>query len=127
MKVINTEDLKSENQIVSCPDGGFISHRYLLAKDGMGFSLTRTIIAKGDPQIWHYKNHLEACYCVSGKGKLGNMKTGEEFDIVPGTLYALDQHDKHMFMAIEDTELICVFNPPLKGKEVHDKDRSYKL
>lgn len=127
MKVLNFDELVNSDRQVECPDKGFTSYRYLLKSDNMGFSLTRTFIPKGNPHIWHYKNHFEACYCISGHAKLGNMKTGEEFEIFPGTVYALDENDKHIFMAIEDTELICVFNPPLNGKEVHDEDRSYKL
>jgi len=123
MKIIKFEDVKQ----VHCPDGGFISARYLLESDRMGFSITRTLIPVGNPHIWHYKNHLEACFCVSGKGTLADMQSGDVYEIEPGTLYALDKHDKHMFMAIEDTVLICVFNPPLTGEELHDKDRSYPI
>lgn len=123
MKIIKFEDVKK----VHCPDGGFISARYLLESDNMGFSVTRTEIPAGNPHIWHYKNHLEACFCVSGKGILGDMSSGDEYQIEPGTLYALDRHDKHMFMALEDTVLICVFNPPLTGDELHDADRSYPV
>ena len=121
MKIIKLDETKQ----VECPDGGFTSNRYLLESDGMGFSVTRTTIPKGNPHIWHYKNHLEACFCVSGHGKLGDMSNADEHDILPGTLYALDKNDKHMFMAIEDTVLICVFNPPLTGNELHDEERSY--
>ncbi len=123
MKIMKFEDVKK----VHCPDGGFISARYLLESDNMGFSITRTEIPAGNPHIWHYKHHLEACFCVSGKGILGDMSSGDEYQIEPGTLYALDRHDKHMFMAIEDTILICVFNPPLTGDELHDADRSYPV
>lgn len=123
MRIIKFDDVKK----VHCPDGGFISARYLLESDNMGFSITRTEIPAGNPHIWHYKNHLEACFCVSGKGILGDMSSGDEHQIEPGTLYALDRHDKHMFMALEDTVLICVFNPPLTGDELHDEDRSYPV
>jgi len=116
-----TESLK-----VTCPNGGFTSFRFLLEKDGMGFSLHKTVIPKGEPQHWHYKHHLEACYCVSGKGWLVNLKTRERFYIVPDTTYVLDKHDDHTFQAIEDTVLISVFNPPVTGKEVHQEDGSYK-
>lgn len=120
-KITRSDALK-----VKCPQGGFVSERFLLAKDGMGFSLHRTLIPKGEPQHWHYKNHLEACYCVSGGGRLVNLKTRQEFVITPDTLYALDEHDDHTFQALEDTVLISVFNPPVTGKEVHQEDGSYK-
>lgn len=123
MKIITNEDVN----VVNCPDGGFTSHRYLMEADRMGFSVTRTHIPVGNPHIWHYKHHLEACLCVEGEGDLCDMSTGDVHKILPGTMYALDKNDKHMFMAIKDCVLICVFNPPLKGDEVHDEDRSYPI
>jgi L-ectoine synthase len=78
-------------------------------------------------QTWHYKNHLESCYCLSGYGLLRNCATDETYDIHPGTLYVLDKHDRHEFTAIVETELLCVFNPPLKGGEVHGDDGSYRV
>ena len=125
MKVIEFDDIKGTDREVHCPKGGFISYRYLLESDKCGYTITRTFIPKGMPQTWHYTRHIESCYCVSGKATLGNLATGEQFDIRPGTLYALDKHDRHLFMALEDTTLICVFNPPLKGPEVHGEDGSY--
>lgn len=116
----------SEATKVVCPKKGFTSYRYLVAKDGMGFSLHKTVIPKGGPQHWHYKNHLEACYCVSGTGWLTNLKTREKFYIKPETLYALDKHDDHTFEALEDVVLISVFNPPVTGREVHREDGSYE-
>lgn len=126
MKVLSVKDVAGTTREVKCPNGGFVSSRLLLESDRMGFTLTHTFIPKGMPQTWHYKNHLEACYCVSGEAKLGNLETGETFNIGPGDMYALDKHDRHLFMALEDTVLICVFNPPLKGAEVHREDGSYE-
>ena len=37
----------------------------------------------------------------------------------------LNKHDAHWFEAHEETILICVFNPPLIGQEVHDPFGSY--
>ncbi len=111
---------------VECPNKGFISLRYLLAKDGMGFSLHKTIIPKGPPQHWHYKHHKEACFCVSGGGWLTNLKTGERHAIGPDSTYVLDENDNHTFEAVYDTVLISVFNPPVTGREVHREDGSYE-
>lgn len=125
MKVIDSFKLPSE-RVVSCPKNGFVSNRILLKEDGMGYSLTRTVIPVGLPQFWHYKNHLETCYCVSGMGVLINAETNEEFVIEPGVAYVLDKNDAHFFHALKETTLICVFNPPLNGREVHRKDGSYE-
>lgn len=126
MKVIDSKDLIGTDRDVKCPKGGFNSIRILLESDAMGFGLTQTTIPKGDPQRWHYKNHLEACYCVSGEAELTNEHTGDVFIIKPGMTYALDNNDPHIFEALTNkVVLVCVFNPPLKGSEVHQADGSY--
>jgi L-ectoine synthase len=122
MKVINREQALE----IVCPRGGFMSKRYLLAADGMGFSVHRTSIPAGmGPQHWHYLKHVEACYCVSGRGILRDLRTKAEYRIEPDMLYALDKHDDHTFEAIEDVVLISIFNPPCIGTEVHGEDGSY--
>lgn len=103
------------------------SLRIILDKDAMGFSVHKTIIPKGQVGIWHYKNHLEACYCIHGKAILTNLYNGDMFEIVPDTIYALDKNDRHQFEAVEDTILLSIFNPPVKGSEVHKEDGSYEI
>ena len=126
MKVIRTKALDS-SRVVECPNGGFVSNRILLESDGMGYAMTKTVIPVGERQYWHYKNHLESCYCVSGKGLLTHAETGQYFAIEPDTTYVLDKHDAHYFEALQELTLICVFNPPLPGREVHQSDGSYVL
>jgi L-ectoine synthase len=127
MKTVALSDLKGTEREVHCPNRGFISYRFLLEEDLMGFTLTRTVVFRGkELQRWHYKEHLEACYCVEGRGILINRENGRQYEILPDTLYVLDRNDDHLFGAITDTvTLICVFNPPLYGGEVHDEDGSY--
>lgn len=106
---------------------GWTSTRLLLRGDGMGFSMTDTWIEAGaDERLW-YKNHLEACYCIEGEATVEDLTTGERFEIRPGTLYALDEHDRHRLRAHTRLRLICVFTPALTGGEVHDEDGSYPL
>lgn len=127
MKIIDVANLYGTDREVNCPKGGFKSLRFLLEKDGMGFTVTKTIIPKGPPQKWHYKKHFEACLCIEGAGQLINLKTNEDHLIGPGEMYVLDKHDPHTFQALsERVVLICVFNPPLKGREVHKEDGSYE-
>ena len=125
MKVIHVDNLYGTKRDVVCPRGGFKSLRLLLREDNMGFSLTKTFVPKGEEQFWHYKNHLEACFCIKGIGVLTNKETGEQFGVIPGTMYALDKNDAHTLKALESMELVCVFNPPLSGREVHDEDGVY--
>ena len=103
------------------------SRRLLLKKDGMVFSLHDTIIRAGTETFLWYKNHYEAVYCIEGRGEVEDTETGKVYTIEPGTLYVLDNHDKHRLSAEEDMRLICVFNPPCTGREVHDEDGSYPL
>lgn len=126
MKVLKTETLLATDRHVNCPKGGFRSLRVLLEKDGMGYTVTETTIPPLVPSVWHYKKHKETCYCVRGKAVLTNLETEEQFIIEPGTVYILDKNDRHAFLALEETVLVCVFNPPLKGKEVHREDGSYE-
>ncbi|NOD64931.1 MULTISPECIES: ectoine synthase [unclassified Ruegeria] len=105
---------------------GWNSRRLLIAKDGMGFSLTDTIIKKGAALDLEYTHHFEACYCISGKGQIRAAGDETWHALEPFTLYALDQHDRHVVRATEtDLRLVCVFNPPLSGREVHREDGSY--
>jgi L-ectoine synthase len=127
MIVRSIEDVKSLGRVVKCPKGGFTSNRFLLKPDGMGFGLNKTVIPENRTEVWHYKNHLEACYCISGKGIIINNETRESFNIEPDTMYALDKNESHTFMSITEVVLLCVFNPPLSGKEVHLDDGSYSL
>lgn len=127
MKVIDLFDIAGTEREVHCPNDGFVSYRFLLAKDKMGFSMHKTFVPQGAAQHWRYKNHLEACYCVSGKGILTNRRTGQSFEIKPDMVYALDDHDDHKFQALVDTVLISVFNPPIVGPEVHQDDGSYPI
>ena len=124
MKILNAAQLP-EDRVVQCPRGGFTSHRLVVETDGMGYSMTKTIIHPGKPHRWHYQHHLETCYCVSGKGLLINEATQEIIAIGPDVTYVLDKHDAHTFEALEPTTLVCVFNPPLKGDELHDANDSY--
>ncbi len=103
------------------------SWRLLLKKDGMGFSFHETIIRAGTETRMWYKNHVESVYCVAGKGEIENLEDGKKYTIEPGFLYALNNHDRHVIRVAEDLRLLCVFNPPVTGREVHDKDGAYAL
>lgn len=103
------------------------SRRLLLREDKLGFSLHDTIIRGGTSTEMQYRNHLEAVYCIQGKGALTVIETGEVFSIGPGTVYALDRNDRHILRAESDMRMICVFTPALVGPESHDENGSYPL
>lgn len=106
---------------------GWTSRRLLLAADQMGFSLHDTLIHAGAELELHYKNHLEAVYCVGGEGSVEVVGSGERIPLRDGTVYALDQNDQHILRADTEMRMVCVFNPPLVGNEVHDATGAYPL
>lgn len=128
MKVIQGSDLEAMNRVMEFTPGGFLSHRFLLSDDGLGFTVTRTVIPASGPQKWNYPSHLEACYCVAGVGELINVATGQCHKIAPDTLYVVGRNEQHTFEAIgSPVTLICVFTPALRGNEAHKKNHSYDI
>ena len=96
---------------------GWESRRIVLADDGMGYSMHDTLVKEGAELELEYKNHLEANYCIEGIGEVENVATGERHPIQPGTMYALNNNDRHILRAIKgDLRLICAFTPALSGQ-----------
>ena len=125
MIVRDLKNLIGTQRDVSGP--GWNSRRLLVRDDGLGYTMTDTIIMAGAEMTLEYKNHLEACYCVSGSGEIEDHATGEIHQIQPGVIYALNNNDRHTLRAHlgHDMNLICTFTPPLAGSEVHGPDGSY--
>lgn len=103
------------------------SVRMLLRSDQMGFSFHVTTIYAGTTTHMHYRNHVEAVYCVAGNAMIEMVGDGKQYEINPGTLYALDKNDEHILHAHSELTLICVFNPALIGTETHDENGVYPL
>ncbi len=116
--VIGTKDeIKTAN---------WMSRRVLLKQDGMGFSFHETTIFPGTETHIHYQNHLEAVWCIEGDGEIETIADGKKYALGPGVVYALDQHDEHWLRGgSQALRVICVFNPPLTGAEVHNQDGVY--
>lgn len=103
--------------------GNGLSRRFLVADDGIGYTVTDTLVRAGTKSRLEYRNHLEACYCIAGSGEVIELD-GTSHPLVPGTLYALDKHDAHFLVASphEDLRLVCMFTPALRGDEAHSLD-----
>lgn len=127
MIVRTTKDVAGTEREVKAKTGTWLSRRLLLKKDGMGFSFHETTIFAGSETTIWYKHHLEAVLCVGGEGELEVVETGQKFPIQDGTMYALNENEKHYLRAKSDMRMICVFNPPLTGAEDHDGDGVYPL
>lgn len=125
MKVRKLEDLEGTDRDVQAKT--WKSRRFILADDRVGFSFNDTILYAGTKTHMHYKNHIESVYCIEGHAELEDVETGEVHQITPGTMYLLDEHDKHVLTVLEDVRMMCVFTPPLTGAETHDKDGAYPL
>lgn len=125
MIVRTVEELRDDRRVVS--ENGWTSRRLLLWDDSMGFSLHDTEIEAGAELSMHYRNHLEAVYVIEGKGKIVALDKGAEYELSPGTVYALNNHDRHLLIADTKLRTVCVFNPPLVGPESHDESGAYPL
>jgi len=127
MIVRTLDDILGTEADVKAATGTWTSRRLLLARDRMGFSFHDTLIHAGTETLIHYANHLEAVYCVGGTGEIEVLETGENWPIRDGTMYALNGHERHTLRAFQEMRLICVFNPPLTGREDHDENGVYPL
>jgi L-ectoine synthase len=113
------EELEGTEREVTAKN--WTSRRLLLRDDRMGFSLHDTVIHAGTTTEIHYQNHLEAVYCIEGKGSVHVLESNRSYDIEAGDMYALDKNDRHLLIAETQMRMICVFNPPLVGQETHDE------
>ncbi len=126
MIVRNIKDVIGTDQEIVTDN--WTSRRVLLSKDKMGFSFHETIIKPGTETHIHYKNHLEAVWCIEGDGEIETIADGKKYTLEAGVIYALDQHDEHWLRGgSKPLRVICVFNPPLTGYEVHDESGVYPL
>lgn len=125
MKVRKLSDLEGTDRDVQAET--WKSRRFILADDGVGFSFNDTILYAGTVTKMHYMNHIESVYCIEGRAELTDVSTGEVHEITAGTMYLLDEHDKHELKVIEDVRMMCVFTPALTGEETHDENGAYPL
>ena len=64
MIVRSLQDLIDTSRDVRGPV--WASRRFLLAEDGVGFTLTETTTEAGAEQVLWYKHHVEANYVIEG-------------------------------------------------------------
>ncbi|WP_054813689.1 ectoine synthase [Nocardia arizonensis] len=106
---------------------GWRSKRIVLGGDGVGFSFHETTIDAGSEHLFHYRNHVEAVWLVEGEGTLHDLDNDVTYTLAPGSMYLLDGHERHRLVARTRMRMMCVFNPPVTGQEVHDSDGVYPL
>src|SRR5690606_28341124 len=71
------------------------SKRIVLAKEGVGFSVHETTLYAGTVNRFWYANHIEAVFIIEGEGEITDVATGQTHQLGPGSLYLLNDHDKH--------------------------------
>ncbi|RRO17283.1 ectoine synthase [Saccharopolyspora rhizosphaerae] len=111
-------DIKTEN---------WRSKRICLAKDKLGFSVHETTLYAGTVNDFWYANHIEAVFITEGEGEVEDKATGEVHKLAPGSIYVLNNSDKHQVRPKTTMKTVCVFNPPVTGREVHDENGVYPL
>ena len=111
-------DIKTEN---------WRSKRIVLAKENVGFSVHETTLYAGTVNRFWYANHIEAVFVVAGEGEITELDNGKTHQLAPGSLYLLNDHDKHEVRPRTEMRVVCVFNPPVTGREVHDENGVYPL
>ncbi|MFD8256423.1 ectoine synthase [Streptomyces werraensis] len=119
------KEIEDTDRHVRARSGTWESKRLVLAREQAGFSLHETTLYAGTQTTMWYAYHVEAVLCVEGEAELTDEETGEKHWITPGTLYLLDGHERHTLRPKTDFRCVCVFNPPLTGREDHDADGAY--
>ena len=125
MIVRSVADLDDTDRDIKTPN--WRSKRIVLAKEGVGFSVHETTLYAGTVNDFWYANHIEAVFVVSGEGELLDKETGTTYQLGPGSLYLLDKNDHHQLRPRTEMRTVCVFNPPVTGREVHDENGVYPL
>ena len=103
------------------------SKRIVLANDGVGFSVHETVLKAGSVNDFWYANHIEAVFITQGEAELYDKDNDITYQLAPGSIYVLSGNEKHQLRPKTDLHTVCVFNPPVTGREVHDENGVYPL
>ena len=126
MIVRHLADIIGSERDVKAENGNWESRRLILNNDAVGFSLHDTIIHAGTETLLWYKHHIEAVYCIEGEGEVESTEDGKTYPISAGTVYLLNGNERHWLRSRTTMRMVCVFNPPVTGSEVHDADGAYR-
>ena len=103
------------------------SKRIVLANDRVGFSVHETVLEAGSVNDFWYANHIEAVFVTQGEGELYDKDNDVTYKLGPGSIYLLNGHERHQLRPTSEMRTVCVFNPPVTGREVHDENGVYPL
>jgi L-ectoine synthase len=99
---------------------GWKSRRLILARDGLPYSVHETVIDPGVNLRFAYTSHRETVYCIEGEGSVRDVASRREWAIRPGSIYSVGIGDDHQVTTRTALKLLCVFDPPLAGREEAD-------
>ena len=108
-------------------DGHWRSKRIVLADDRVGFSVHETTIEAGSVNDFWYAHHVEAVFVVEGEGELYDKDNDRTYALGPGSVYVLNGNERHQLRPRTRMRTVCVFTPPVPGREVHDEHGVYPL
>jgi L-ectoine synthase len=82
------------------------SFRLLSPDDGMGLTITDSILEEGFEATFPEGRNTEAFYCLEGEGTIEDLHTGTTHPICPGTLFVTANRDHHRIEATTRMRLI---------------------
>jgi L-ectoine synthase len=123
--VRSLEEITDTERDIKTPN--WRSKRIVLANDGVGFSVHETILNAGSVNDFWYANHIEAVFITKGEAELYDKDNDKTYQLGPGSIYVLSGNEKHQLRPKTDLHTVCVFNPPVTGREVHDENGVYPL
>ena len=103
------------------------SKRIVLGNDKVGFSVHETVLQPGTINDFWYANHIEAVFITEGEGELYDKDNDVTYQLAPGSIYVLNGNERHQLRPTTLMKTVCVFNPPVTGREVHDENGVYPL
>ncbi len=98
-------------------NAAYETHRFLLADDAVGVTVTDITLHPGVEEVYGYDHHIEIAYCIEGEATIRDHAGGPEQRILPDTMWIANKGDRFSFIALVPTRLICVFTPPFTGNE----------
>lgn len=127
MIVRTLDDITGTERDVEPDNKQWRSKRIVLGDDRVGFSVHETVLQPGTVNDFWYANHIEAVFITEGEGELYDKDNDVTYQLKPGSIYVLNGNEKHQLRPATLMKTVCVFNPPVTGREVHDENGVYPL
>lgn len=127
MIVRTIDEITGTERDVESENGQWRSKRIVLADDKIGFSVHETTLQPDTINDFWYANHVEAVFITEGEGEIYDKDNDVTYPLKPGSIYVLNGNERHQLRPKTQIKCVCVFNPPVTGREVHDENGVYPL